>query len=86
MFNVRGRKKSLNALIDFMEKSMGSYKDQNDIVFISHGDNEEDANYIADEVKKRFGIEKFMINQIGPTIGSHTGPDVIALVYLGEHR
>ena len=86
MFNVRGRKKSLNALIDFMEKSMGSYREQNDIVFISHGDCEEDAKYVADEVRKRFGIDKFMINQIGPTIGSHTGPDVIALIYLGEQR
>ena len=86
MFNVRGRKKSLNALIDFMEKSMGSYREQNDIVFISHGDCEEDAKYVADEVRKRFGIDKFMINQIGPTIGSHTGPDVIALFYLGEQR
>ena len=35
---VRGRKKSLIALVDSMEKQMGSLRDQNDIVFISHGD------------------------------------------------
>ena len=86
MFNMRGRKKSLHALVDYMEKTMGSYRDKNDIVFISHADNEEDAGYVADEVKKRFGITNFMINQIGPTIGSHTGPDVIALFFMGEHR
>ena len=86
MFNVRGRKKSLHALVDYMEKTMGSYKDQNDIVFISHADNLEDAEFVADEIKNRFGIDKFMINEIGPTIGSHTGPDVIALFFMGENR
>ena len=86
MFNVRGRKKSLHALVDYMEKTMGSYRDKNDIVFISHADNEEDARYVAEEVKNRFGIENIMINEIGPTIGSHTGPDVIALFFMGENR
>lgn len=86
MFNVRGRIKSLHALVDFMEKTMGSYKDENDIVFISHADNIKDAKFVADEIRKRFGIEKFMINEIGPTIGSHTGPDVIALFFMGENR
>lgn len=86
IFNVRGRKKSLSALVDYMEKHMGSYKENNDIVFISHGDNAEDAQYVADEIKKRFGIEKFLINPIGPTIGAHAGPDTIALFFMGDER
>ena len=48
---VRGRKKSLNALVDKMEETIGSYRDKNDIVFISHGDCIEDAKYVADRVK-----------------------------------
>ena len=86
MFNVRGRRKSLTALVDYMEKQMGSYRDSNDIVFISHGDNIADAQAVADDVKKRFGIESFLINPIGPTIGSHAGPDTIALFFMGERR
>lgn len=86
LFNVRGRKKSLLSLVDYMEKHMGSYKDKNDIVFISHGDNKEDAQFVADEIKTRFGIEKFLINPIGPTIGAHAGPDTIALFFLGDNR
>ena len=86
MYNVRGRKKSLHALVDYMEKTMGSYRDQNDIVFISHGDNIEDARFVADEVKRRFRIDNFLINPIGPTIGAHAGPDTIALFFMGEHR
>lgn len=83
---VRGRRKSLNSLVDYMEERMGSYRDRNDIVFISHGDALEDAEYVRDQVKQRFGIENFMINNIGPTIGTHSGPGTIALFFLGEKR
>jgi len=86
MFNVRGRKKSLTSLVDYMEKQIGSYKDKNDIVFISHGDSIADAQLVAEDVKKRFGIEAFLINKIGPTIGAHAGPDTIALFFMGEKR
>lgn len=83
---VRGRKKSLLELVNYMEQKMGSYRDRNDIVFISHGDALEDAYFVRDEITKRFGIENFMINHIGPTIGAHSGPGTIALFFEGESR
>ncbi|WMC92691.1 DegV family protein [Kineothrix sp. MB12-C1] len=83
---VRGRKKSLNALVDFMEEKIGKYRDENDIIFISHGDSLEDAEFVRDEVKARFGIDNFMINHIGPTVGAHAGPGTIALFFMGETR
>lgn len=83
---ARGRKKSLTALVDNMQRTMGSYRDKNDIVFISHGDALEDAEYVANLVKERFGIEKFLINPVSPTIGAHSGPGTIALFYMGEKR
>ncbi|NLZ81646.1 MAG: DegV family protein [Clostridiales bacterium] len=82
--NVRGRKKSLITLVDNMEKSIGNYK--NDIVFISHGDSLEDAQYVAELIKERFGITKSLINYVSPTIGAHSGPGTIALFYMGEKR
>ena len=83
---VRGRKKSLHTLVDNMEKQMGAYRGENDIVFISHGDCYEDALYVQELVKKRFGIEKFLINPVGPTIGAHSGPGTLALFFIGEKR
>ncbi|MBR1931083.1 MAG: DegV family protein [Lachnospiraceae bacterium] len=83
---VRGRKKSLIALVDYMEAHMGSFRDANDIIFISHGDALEDAEFVAEQVKERFGIENFLINHVGPTIGAHSGPGTIALFFMGEHR
>lgn len=83
---VRGRKKSLNALVDYMEEKIGSYRSQNDVVFISHGDDLAAAQMVRDLVKERFGIEHFLIHNVGPTIGSHSGPGTIALFFLGESR
>lgn len=83
---TRGRKKSLMALVDYMEEKMGSYRGNNDIVFISHGDALEDAYLVRDEITRRFGIENFLINHIGPTIGAHSGPGTIALFFEGESR
>lgn len=85
---VRGRKKSLSALVDYMEEKMGSWTDENrvDYVFISHGDALEDAEYVRDLIKERFGFRNFLINHIGPTIGAHSGPGTIALFFMGESR
>lgn len=84
---VRGRKKSLNALVDYMEEKVADgYLDKNDIIFISHGDALEDAEYVKAEIEKRFGITEFKINHIGPTIGAHSGPGTIALFFEGNSR
>lgn len=83
---IRGRRKALAYLVDLMEEKMGDHVADNQTVFISHGDCLEDAQFVADEIKKRFAIEDFMINFVGPTIGAHTGPGVIALFFYGDKR
>lgn len=83
---VRGRKKSLMALVDYMEEKMGGFKSDNDIIFISHGDALEDAEFVRDQITERFGIKSFLINNIGPTIGAHSGPGTIALFFMGDAR
>ena len=83
---VRGRKKSLLSLVDMMEERIGSYKDKQGSIFISHSDCREDAEFVAQEIKKRFGYDKFLIHFIGPVIGSHTGCGTVALFFWGEKR
>ncbi len=83
---VRGRKKAIHSLVDAMAAQMGSFKDENDIIFISHGDCEDDALELAALVKERFGFENFLINHVGPTIGAHSGPGTLTLFYMGEYR
>ncbi|MCR5086074.1 MAG: DegV family protein [Lachnospiraceae bacterium] len=83
---VRGRKKSLISLVDNMEQTMGSYKDRNEIVLISHADCIEDAEFVGNLVKERFGITNIVYNYINTVIGSHSGPGTVALFFLGETR
>lgn len=82
--NVRGRKKSLIALVDNMEKQIEGVK--NDIVFISHGDCLADAQFVADLVKERFGIQNFVFSILSPTVASHAGPGTVALFFMGNER
>ena len=82
---VRGRKKSLNALVDHMEKSAVQPIDQQ-MVFITHGDCLEEAEYVADQVKQRFGVPEVVINYVDPVIGAHSGPGTMALFFLADKR
>ena len=85
MARARGRGAALNALVDRMEQSvMGDPSKQ--VVYISHGDCIEDAEKVAAEVRRRFGVEQIVINYVGPVIGAHSGPGTIALFFLGEAR
>ena len=81
---ARGRKASLMALVDHMEETAIDPKNQT--VFISHGDCVEDARFVADEVRRRFGTEDIRINYVGPVIGNHSGPGTLALFFLGSKR
>ena len=83
---VRGRKQSIQALVQHMEEKVGRFLPQNDTIYISHGDCLEDANYLAELVKEKFGIVKAMIHHIGPVIGSHAGPGALTLSFMGESK
>ena len=81
---ARGRKPSLMTLVNEMEKR--AIDPQNQTIFISHGDCEDDVQIVADEIRKRFGVKTIHINYVGPVIGSHTGAGVVALFFVGKER
>ena len=80
----RGRKKSLNKIVDMAVEQIKGW--DNDIAMITHGDCQEDAEYVAKLVRERLGIENILINNIGTVIGSHTGPGVVAGFVMGNKR
>lgn len=81
---ARGRKASIKALADEAEKRGVDLKNQ--VIFISHGDCMDDANYLADIMRTRFGVKDVLVNYVGPVIGAHSGPGTIALFFLGRER
>ncbi len=84
MEKCRGRKASLLALVDHMEKT--AVEPERYPVFISHGDCREDAEFVAEEVRRRLGVREVYIHYVGPVIGSHTGAGVMTLFFVGRER
>ena len=81
---VRGRKASINAMVD---KMVETYNNQYDTVMICQGGCLSDAEYLESEVKKRVkGVRKIIMGNIGPVIGAQAGPGVLALFFYGEKR
>ncbi len=81
---ARGRRASLTALVDKMEKT--AIDPAHQTVFISHGDCLPDAEFVAQEIRRRMGTTDIRINFIGPVIGNHAGPGTVALFFLGTQR
>ena len=80
---ARGRKASLTALADKVGELAEDPASQT--MYISHSACLEDAQFVADEVKRRYGVKEIVINSIGPVIGAHTGPGCVALFFMGKH-
>ena len=85
MDKVRGRKKSLQALVDHMEQSALKPVAEQE-VFISHSDCQEDVDYLVKLIKERLGCTKFEINILDPVIGAHAGPGTVALFFFADKR
>ena len=82
---IRGRKQSLNKLIDMIKERCGDW--DNSEVCICHGDCIEDAKYCADKMRELFGKKiKVNICYTGAVIGAHSGPGTIALFFMGDKR
>lgn len=81
---ARGRKGSIDALVNKMAQT--AIPGANDTVFICHGDCQSDAEYLANQVKEKFGVKEVLIYYTGAVIGSHSGPGTLALFYIGAHR
>ena len=79
---VQGRKRSLNALFEKVRDY--AFEPEKQIVFISHGDCYEDANWLAQKLKAELHISDVMISSIGPIIGCHSGPGTVAIFFLGK--
>ena len=80
---ARGRRASLNALAD---KYGAMVENPGSKVYISHGDCISDAQTLADIIKTKYGAPCELITDVGPVIGAHAGPGVLALFFMGKER
>lgn len=82
--NVRGFKKSLNTLLEMFKDRIIDPEKQ--LIGISHGDCPEHALYLKEIIESNYHVKGFLINHLGPVIGSHTGPGMLSLCFLGKER
>lgn len=84
MEKVRGRRKALDRLVDHMVET--AIDPAHQTVFINHADCEDDARYLAEQVRTRLNVSDIHTYYIGPLIGAHSGPGTMALFFLGSKR
>jgi len=81
---VRGRQKSIDALSQELKSRIVNPEEQ--IVFISHGDCIEEAEQLKQLVLSKVNVKDIIINYLGPVIGTHTGPGLLCIAFIGNCR
>lgn len=85
---IRTKKKVIEEIVNKMKEYAQDNLDYSDKCYISMSACEEDAKAVAALVEEQFPKlnGKVLINSVGTTIGSHTGPGTVALFFWGKKR
>ena len=85
---IRTKAKVIERIVKKMEEDAQDGLDYSGKCYISNSACYEDAKAVAELVEARFKKlnGKVVINSIGTTIGSHTGPGTVALFFFGKKR
>ena len=87
-YKIRTKRKVIHTVVDKMEECIEEGRDYSGKCYISHSACYEDARAVADLIEERFPHldGKVLINNVGTTIGSHTGPGTVAVFFWGKER
>ena len=81
---IKGKKKALRFLAnEVKERAIDS---ENEVLYICHGDCQEEAESLRDIIEEEVKFKNVIINYVGNVIGAHTGPGVLAVIFLGKNR
>ena len=83
MEKVRGRKAAIQALFRHMQETA---LPNQETVLINHADCLPEAQALAEQIQAAFHPKEVLIAGLGPIIGAHTGPGLVTLFFLAEHR
>lgn len=78
---VRGRKKSLKALAESVVTASGG---RCPLLLVGHGDAAEDAATLETLVREQADVGEVVLCDVGPVIGSHTGPGMVAASFWAD--
>ena len=85
---IRTKKKAIKAIVDTMLEHVENGNNYTGKCYMSHSNCYEDAKTVAELIEESIPNlrNKIVINNIGATIGSHTGPGTVALFFIGDKR
>lgn len=84
VLNAKGKKQAFRILLDKFSETV--VEPENQVIAISHGDCIEDVELLKGMLLDRFKVKDIIVNHVGPVIGSHAGPGVVALFFFANKR
>lgn len=83
---VKGKRKVTKYLVDKAVECAADEEICKELAVICHGDNPEQAALLKQELEARMDFKEIWLTDVGPVIGCHTGPGVVALLFMGKER
>ncbi|MGN0793631.1 MAG: DegV family protein [Aristaeellaceae bacterium] len=81
---VRGRKKAMSFIV---EKAVENVVDQKESIgIVLHADCRDEADKLLEMLQAKLPEMEIRVENVGPVIGTHAGPGVLAFCFLGKER
>ncbi|MDF2906350.1 MAG: hypothetical protein K0R34_1671 [Herbinix sp.] len=81
---IRGTRVELDYMRAKLEEEGTELSSQT--IIIGHGDDLAQAKELENLIRGSVAVKDIIISKIGPIIGTHTGPGMLALVFMGEKK
>ena len=79
---VRGWKKAQKRILDMVGEKGGNLDKQ--MVGVVYGTDLQGFEFIKEQLRERYHVKGILETRIGCAIGAHTGPGILAVVFLNE--
>ena len=79
---VRTRRKALQRMIELIAQEMSGYSEVHAAVL--HAQAEDEAKALTEQVGDVLSLKSSFIAEIGPALGTHTGPGVLGIAAYGD--
>ncbi len=77
---VRGRKKAIRYLCDWIEREKIDLSDKT--IGLYHADDREHMNELETALREQFRIGEVIYSEVGSVVGTHSGPGCIAISFI----
>ncbi|MCK4257883.1 MAG: DegV family protein [Halanaerobiales bacterium] len=79
---IRGKKRILKKMVQQLNSGLEELGGKDQITLgILHAENEEGYKELVQKIREELGIEDFLFNEVGPIIGTHSGPGILAIFF-----